>query len=288
MKSWNLGLLITVALFPAAASAALVPYLRWDAAQDTTANNLWESTSSSSEVRNWTLNAPAAPIDVSSSTSTTLTQAYVFGGAGITSADGGNFQTISGNPTNESVTFELWFKPFSLTAGEQILIEAGGTIDGLSITLDDNLLRFRVKDGNSSLTASASLSAIDDFLQVVGVYRRNDPGTTDTASLFVNGGLQQAPTTSGVNDWAGSNPAGLGSRANDVGGSISGDLNAFGTFNGQIALVNMYRQALSNRDVALAYRQTADGIALVSEPGIALLLGIGLVGLLGHRFLRPS
>ncbi len=266
---------VALTLFFGAASAwalPVTPTFNWRAsAPGTDPTNEWNATIGSHQ---WSVSG--ASQGVPSSSYTPITGAYDFS-SGDT-ATGVSFQGIaSGNPSNEDVSLELWFRPNDLSGGQQVLFETGGGVDGLSILLNDDVLSLRVKDGGNDLTLSHTLpSAPSDFVQVAITLALDS-----TAELWVDGVLEQSGSASGINDWTGSNGSGIGSRNGNVGGNIGGDLNAYGSFQGEIALFRFYRnQVLTGAQV----QQNFDAIA-TPEPGTAVLVALGLAGLAARR--RP-
>ena len=125
-----------------------------------------------------------------------ISDAYVFDG---TTAEGraASFQALPGNPTNNDTSWEIWLKPDSLTGGQQVLYETGGGVDGMSFTLDDDLVRFRLKDGGSNVTLTTTLTDVSEFVQVVGTIDVNT-----LAALYVNGSQVTTGSATGVNHWA--------------------------------------------------------------------------------------
>ena len=132
---------------------------------------------------------------------------------------------------DHSASFEFWVRADSLDR-EQILLEAGGTTAGLSLTLgdadgdgDEADVRFRVL-GNSGvhLTADAPLdgftSPTRDFVHLVAVYRDSDSGRQ--AEVYINGALFSRavglPGSGQEIDWDNFNAAGLGG----IGGTVQG------------------------------------------------------------------
>ncbi|MFW6108327.1 MAG: LamG-like jellyroll fold domain-containing protein, partial [bacterium] len=188
-----------------------------------------------------------------------ITAAYAFDGAAdncVSSTGNDNFFQNVGI-TDKDTTFELWVRPTSLSGGEQVLFESGGGVDGMSFLLDDDTLKWRVKDGGEARTLTFTVpdpAAIADFNQVVGVYDR-DTGGKDVITLYLNGNNVVATDASNnnLNDWAGGNATGIASVGSGVGGTDNGDIDSFGTLDGQVAIVRVYDQALDGAAVQEAY-----------------------------------
>jgi uncharacterized protein (TIGR03382 family) len=284
--------LAVIGLGSAAAHAVPEPTLLWNAANPNNTNTSWRNsatTAFSEGAKNY--------IGVGTSLVTTNTlggmklggKAYSFGGGNTMAssnppATDNFFEGIAGNPTDEDASFEVWVHPNSLAGGQQVIYEAGGSTDGSSITLDNDMIRWRVKDSGANLTATLTATDASDFIQIVGVYDKNFSGTQDLIQLFVNGQLvdTQVRAAGDLNDWAGGNATGVGSASSQVGGD-AGDLLGFGTLDGQIARIAYYRNvALSNGEVLSLYSNFA-----VPEPATAAL-ALMAIGALGLRLRRRA
>ena len=266
------ALVAGAALLLASAATALpvTPTFNWRGSAPGSDPNEWNATIGSHQ---WNLSGVTST-NPTTSYAPLATGAFAFGAG--SSATGTTFQNIaSGNPSNEDVSFEIWFRPDSMSGGEQVLFETGGGGDGLSLLLDDNLLSFRVKDSGTTVTTAAFDLGSDtsEFFQAAITLSRGG-----TASLYVDGALATSTSAAGINDWTGSNGAALGGRNGNVGGNDGGDLNGYGAFQGEIALFRFYRnQVLTVGEV----QQNFDAVA-TPEPGTAVLGALGLIGLAGY------
>ncbi len=161
-----------------------------------------------------------------------------------------------GNPTTQSATFEIWFKPNDLS-GNEVLFEAGGGTDGTSFTLSDNTLQFTTTSGSQATTVQKTVTLSDtdgqDFIQAVGVINLDDSGNP-RISFYRNG--KKIGSTQHVLDftkWSGTDAMGLGATAGNLGGNHGGMLNGYGAFAGQIAAFRIYPSVLSDSDVQNLY-----------------------------------
>jgi hypothetical protein len=257
---------LALLLLPSIAQALPVPpTFNWRASAPGTDPALWNATVGTHQ---W---------DVTGATTSTPTTAY----PGITGAfdmgagdavTGTSFQSIAGgNPSDEDMSLELWFRPADMNGGQQVLFETGGNQDGLSLLLDDSLLTFRVKDNGNVVTQTfdLGLDASEFFQAAITI------SLGGTASLYVDGLLAGSTSAAGIGDWTNNNGAGIGTRNGQLGGNSGGDLNGYGDFLGEIALLRFYRnQVLTGPDI----QQNFDAVA-TPEPGTALLVAIGLIGL---------
>ncbi|MDA1017307.1 MAG: hypothetical protein O3A00_22975, partial [Planctomycetota bacterium] len=235
--------------------------LSFDAGVDTDGNSVWENTET---LATHNLNL-GANITRNASPTTSISgigASYVFPTAGSTNAadfavGNATIQDIAGDPSDEDVTFEIWFKPDSLTNGDQILFETGGTQFGFSFyILNGDTLRVSVSsnssaDGFGIETPLAGLPS--DFIQAIATLTIG-PGTdTDTLRLYINGSeVGTSPVTgTNINDWTGTSFPGIGGGDISIGGSgADGVTLPNSSFKGEIAIVRLYNQALSGAEIA--------------------------------------
>ena len=202
---------------------------------------------------------------------------------------GESIQSLPGsfvNYSRNSWTTEIVFKPSDMS-GNEILWEHGGggpNGKGSSLVLTDNVLEFRVRNGSTGdLEARTTLTNASDFLHVVAVWDRFAVGE-DEILLYVNGAITDTHSGFGVDDSAGTNFTGIGSRtgvlgnSDDLGGWIF-DAGSYQTLDGWISHWRFYDEALGATGVIAKY----DAVA-VPEPNSTLFLGISLATLaLGRR-----
>ena len=196
-----------------------------------------------------------------------LASAISLSGAGGTAA---SLQNLSGNPTNNDASFELWIKP-SDTTGHEMLFETGATGDGMAISLDGTEIHFEVRNNNGSntglervtvdLTTLGIADPTAEFIQVVGVI--DIGGNLD---LYVNGVLAGSTTATGINDWAGGNGTGFGQ--NNSGATIGGTSG----FQGDFALFRFYESALNATDVQTNYQSITQSNGPDSVSGATLVI----------------
>jgi len=203
---------------------------------------------------------------------------------------------LSGNPTNNSASFELWFRSHDLYEDE-VLFETGGYGflgggNGTSLVMmdDDNDgwsddLQFVVKNGSTKRTLTADLSEFlvgarsvtEEFVQVVGTYDRNIGGSTiDEVTLYVNGIEVDYDDATGLNDWANTDDTGLG----QVNGSINIGNSNVSNFEGDIAKFRFYEHALSAEDVSANFSAVAKRDADITNVGTDA--GETVTGATGH------
>jgi hypothetical protein len=273
-----------------AAVALLVPSLAQALPVTPTFN--WRASAPGSDPAEWNATIGSHQWSLSGASQTTpstslpgITGAIDFAGGDTATAT--SFQTIQGgNPSNEDVTLEMWFRPDSLTGGQQVLFETGGNLDGLSILLNGSNLEFRVKDNGTVIDLSYDLGLdASEFFQVAITLSLDG-----TASLYVDGLLQASIAATNIDDWTNNNGAGIGTVNGQLGGNDGGDLDLYGDFLGEIAMLRFYRnQVLTGAEVLQNYSAIA-----TPEPGTALLVAIGLIGLaiapnrLRRRRRRPT
>jgi hypothetical protein len=258
-------ILLTALIASSAQAAPITPTFNWRASAPGANPAQWNATIGTHQ---WGMTGTTLSTPVTSLPG--ITGAIVHGaGDNITGVD---FEAIAtGNPSNEDVSLELWFRPQSMSGGQQVLFETGGSFDGLSILLDDDTVVFRVTDGFSVDTVTANLGpSAAEFFQVAITLSLDG-----TASLYVNGLLASSTAAGGIDDWSNLNDAGLGSANGQIGGSFFGDLNGYGDFVGELALFRFYRdRVLTGAEVLQNYEAVA-----IPEPGTVALMALGLIGL---------
>ena len=239
----------------------------------------WENTGH--DAAGWVLNSDAGTAPVLTAVTSShagITQAYQMTGG----ATGGNnaFKLQDGNgtdrslgnlnndATDESATFEIWFKPDSLpnTGNRQILFEdGGGTGIGLFIE-GNNLVAKKLPGSATGDRLAVDISALaGDFIQAVLTFdRATNP---DQMELFVNGTSAGTFGTNNGGDWSGGDPLAVGGRGGaNTGGQGGGDSGSV-SFQGQVAAFRFYRnQVLDLAEVNQNYRAVHQGnILRVSE-----------------------
>ncbi len=169
-----------------------------------------------------------------------ITASYSFTGAG----GGTNFslEAFPGNPTNDPVTFELWFRPSDLV-GQHVLWETGATGDGVSISILNDELHFKVKDSGTNAQLSGAGVTDQEFNHVVGVIDKGGLGGANANTdvyLYLDGQLIDVRfDVANLNDWAGGNAAGIGVVNSGI------NFPSGGAFIGEIARFRMYEFALT-------------------------------------------
>lgn len=175
---------------------------------------------------------------------------------------------ISPNASASSATIEMWLRPlsFPISGNPQLIHEAGGTGNGISVWLDGSEITFNMDEGSNQTSVTADLSTISgfdasDFFQAVLVYDRNPAtGVNDNLSLYIDGLLEDT-ATGAINDFAGADGSGLSGIVNVP---AEGTPSPIDTFLGDIAIFNYYRAALTGDEVLEAFE--AVNPQVVPEP----------------------
>jgi len=206
-----------------------------------------------------------------------IPSAFSFTGAGAADfLNGFDFENdYVGNATNDSASFELWFRPSDFT-GTEMLWELGGGTDGSSLSLDGSTLQLVAKDDGASAAVQTDISALgtSDFIQALSVIDLDD----GELSLFVNANPLASVSYSG-NDWSGTDGdalAGTNNAAGGTGGAL-GDLSGYGPFAGDIAMFRYYSDALTADDAAELFA-AFQAPAVIPEPSTLLIWSL-LAGL---------
>ncbi|MDF2377692.1 MAG: Ig-like domain-containing protein, partial [Verrucomicrobiales bacterium] len=179
-----------------------------------------------------------------------------------TNTDEESFLNAPGNWTDESVSFEIWFKPDNLSptpANGQILFEDGGG-NGLGLLLDNNGDLWARKIGNtvevrySLSTDPNTLLTAGEFVQAVVTYNY----TSGQLELFVNGSKVGDQTNAAAGNWTGGDGFGLGTLGDANVGGLGGGQQSTESFDGQIAIFRAYRdQVLTGAEVLNNYNAIA-------------------------------
>jgi len=161
-------------------------------------------------------------------------------------------------------TFDVWFRPEFASSGKQALFETGGNGNGFSIVYDADQNRVTCTadcgaDGDANLQLRADVGGIsyEEFNQVVVVYDRDNPGTTDSLTVYVNNDPAAAfdatpaatvTNATGANDWAGTDAGGVGTMS----GTAAQNEPLVG-FEGRIAAVRVYDRTLDTAEMESVY-----------------------------------
>ena len=255
--------LAALALATTQSSAQITPNFDFyaDARQDDGANDRWEDlTAGNPSGAEMLLDDDPAVTRVTTSTSTKLTAAYEFQGGSINNEAGARFvstgtttfwgtEQFSGNWSDEAISLEIWFKPDNIdptpTNGQIIFESGGGT--GMGIFVDDNLLVLAHDNNNPRIEYDLSADplalllaspATSEFIHVVATAR----GPGNVSELFING--VSVGTVVDDGDWSGGDAGAIGTRGAANTGGRGGGQNNTESFDGQIAVVRMYRNRI--------------------------------------------
>lgn len=199
-----------------------------------------------------------------------ITAAYDFDGTGGAS-HGDSFQSLPGDPTNDSASFEFWLRPSDPTLGREVIFDSGWMFGGASLILDgattpgQQLLRFTVVDGLHSLDVGADVTgevASGEYLHVVAVV----DVVTGTAELYVDGALEDTDTNGSVTDWT-SNFSGAATGIGGPDSTVATPLTGLSAFDGEVAGFQFYETDLDATDVSQNFAAMND-LALSPAPQV--------------------
>ena len=196
----------------------------------------------------------------------------------------GNLDAVS----TDDATFEIWFKPVFGTTGKKLLFETGGDGNGLSIVFDADLGQVTGTadcgdNGNPSVQLRATAGGIsyDEFNQVIMVYDRDNPGNTDSLTLYVNNNPVAAfdatadgshtNSAGGANDWCGTDDGGIGAVYGTAALSETP-----GNFGGRIAILRVHDRVLTATEMEECYNVAAQSIQSIS-PASPLETALGAI-----------
>lgn len=199
---------------------------------------------------------------------TTLLPAIDFGTGAIATVAADAPEDLGIN-SNANATIELWFRPETLTGGNQNLWETGGGT-GTGIVLENNILRVRLAPPVANVAydlATDSLGllpggdATADFIQVVASLNL----ANGVMSVYVNGTLVGTAANIG-SDWDGGDGMGLGFHGGDNQGGFGGGESGFTeNFAGDIAIFRLYGSALSAVEVQQNFRAVSEGVDIEGD-----------------------
>ena len=201
---------------------------------------------------------------LTSSSYSGITGSYQFSGSN-SGAHVTTLQNLSGDPTNASASFEVWFRTNTLS-GQHIVFETGGANSGTSIFLDNAVLKLATaSNGNIPDEVSVDLNALyadatAEFIQVIGVINQTD----GRLELYVDGVLRDSSlfTSSNGSDWTGGDGAGIGMNFTDVNGAV---VAGSGNLIGEIAIFRFYESALTASQAADNFAAVAGANMVVTE-----------------------
>ena len=266
--------IVAMAVFVLPLQGAPVLVYDWDADgdADTAGDDTWESEISTTETRTWTFDKNASPVNAGSSW---FGKAYHFGGGAQDPvfAATGSFSNSDLKDGDNDASFEFWLKPDDLSGNEGIF-NTGGDGYGIGFALNGNMLRVHSKSSEAlSVNQEYDLSneggydsgtdTFNDFIQIVGVA---DEANSEF-HLYVNGDKKDTQTNVDSGWHSGGAGAHLGkSEISDFDPDKEGG--DYGNFEGKIARVRFYADAMSANEVESAYN------TVIPEPASLGLFGI--------------
>ncbi len=215
-------------------------------AADATTGSPWQPTTGTGLQWDFVGDAPA--LEPIAATNRHLSSSYVFDGDTLATASA-SFESLA-DSTRSDASFEFVIKPRDLT-GREVVFETGGADVGSSLRLDGDQLIWRVKDGDTLVETSATLTEddISDFIQVMATVRLGE-GLNARLELYVNGNLRSstlAKLGETLQSWSDADAAHLGGPSGAIGGDVSPA--GFTGFDGQLAQMRFYQTAVNVEEV---------------------------------------
>lgn len=273
------------------------PDLSFDASNPGNVSGVWDDEQGA--LFEWSLGTNASLIEVTEADGFLISKAYSNPSATGTTSDNSvpSAAIVQGTPlvANDDVTLEFLIRTDALNGSNQTLFETGGG-NGAALTVrprsgdfdngtpdadeDDRfIVGWRVDDkagpksigenpGDEARSTYIQESQLGQWTHITAVLDRSSGLTLylDGQSL---GWTYDFPLGETVDNWTGSNGAGLGTI--EVGAATF----SFGDFTGDIAAARLYQEALSEDQVETLYQN-----ALIPEPGSAALMTLCSLALL--------
>lgn len=210
-----------------------------------------------------------------------ITASYSTGGAGrnrwngTENVDGPGLSGGGQTPEFRTLpsSFEVWFKPDSLSGGDQIVAEFGGGVRGTYFSLQNDTLSFHTNEAvgagdNGSVTLDTTLASAS-WTQVLATW----DGDAGEYELFVNGQSVDSSSGTPLDAWGGANAWGIGKTGDSDDPSdgtlgIGDDITLNGPLPvptvedafplaGQIGIFRYYNAVLSDQEVLDSFNAIA-------------------------------
>ena len=183
---------------------------------------------------------------------------------------------------NIDLTLEFWFRPRFGYPHDQVILDMGGDGNGTSIVYEGLKNRILVTVDAGDQSNPDTLQEIyvpgisyEEFNHVVVVVYRDSNGSYDTAKAWLNNDPSASFSAThvsthehevtGVNDFFGSNHAGVGHMS-----SSCARAREPASFKGELAMIRAYNQALTVEQMAASYEAMRVSIVSVSPATTAL------------------
>jgi len=243
--------------------------LHYNAALDFAGDAAWDDVAGTAN--DLSFGSGATSVTVSDSTFLGITSAYSIP---LTGQAIGLYDYFEGSSerSREDATFEVWFKVDNTSAGSNQVIFEVGAGRGVALTLDNDTVKFNVDGDGSTLTISQPIGT--GWHQAVGIIDlvgNNDDLANDSMTMYVDNTFVGTLTNVLIDDWAGSNEAGIGgAECCTVAGGSPID------YHGQIAVARYYRDYVFDvPDVDLNYQSalTDAGVSQILLPTTLTVAG---------------
>ncbi len=217
-----------------------------------------------------------------------------FGGIGrvwrnIEASGYGLDDNVGGDISANDLTLEIWFKPDLEQRGDVIIYESGGNTIGMYVVYEteNNAVRVSVDsyyttDPANLLEARIEGVSWNEFNQLLVVYDKDNPGVTDSLTLYLNSDPSASFSTANsashtnalglINDFSGGDPAGIGRYY----GQCAFDFVPDNSYKGDIAVVAAYDHILTMDEMTARYEQVKRGFLAV-DPAAPAQTALGAV-----------